>query len=152
MKKSIKNKVMNTGQDVLPAGKTEALKMLIKVSEKIMNLSEQETQALIQDDLAAFALLQREKSNLATQYAKASEEFRIRFEEFRAADPGLLDRLEKLQNEMGEKLRSNNEIVSRMFSRSKKKATESLITVQELAQQRPLHMNDDAEGQKNGAL
>ena len=143
---------MNDDQNILPEGKTQALKILIRLSEKIMNLSEQETQALIQDDVAAFALLQSEKSNLATQYAKASEEFRMRFEEFRSADPGLLDRLEGLQKEMGEKLRSNNEIVSQMFSRSKKKTNESLLTVQELAQQKPLHMNGHEGGDtKTGA-
>lgn len=150
MKKSMSNKVMNTGQDVLPSKTTDALKMLIKISEKIMNLSEQETQALIQDDLAAFALLQREKSNLSSQYAKASEEFRMRLAEFRAGDPGLLDRLENLQKDMGEKLRSNNEIVARMFKRSKTKTSESLLTVQELAQSKPLHMQSEGEENRGG--
>lgn len=151
MTSTMENKAMKMQQDILPREKSDALKMLIKLSEKIMGLSEQETQALIQDDMTGFAILQREKSNLATHYAKASEEFRMRFEEFRAADPGLLDRLDKLQKDMGEKLRSNNEIVNQMFSRTKKKTTESLLTVQELAQKKPLRMNDENTDQQTGA-
>ncbi|MCB1531637.1 MAG: hypothetical protein KDJ35_02095 [Alphaproteobacteria bacterium] len=137
------NKAAASEQTLLPENKSDALKALIRLSEKIIGLSEQETQALIQNDLAVFALLQREKSVMAVNYAKASEEFRGRYEEFRAADPGLLDRLDNLQKDMGEKLRSNNEIVTRMFKRSKKKTSETLLTVQELAQQKPIKMNNE---------
>lgn len=151
MTRSPNNKKTVANENILPMDHSDALKMLIKLSEKIMGLSEQETQALIQDDMASFALLQREKASLATQYARASEEFRLRFEEFKSGDKALLDRLENLQKDMGEKLRSNNEIVTRMFKRTKKKTSESLLTVQELAQQKPLRMNDEERDTQTGA-
>lgn len=119
----------------LPEDRSQALKVMIRFSEKLLDISEQETQALVQDDMRKFSMLQDQKTALSREHTKASSEFRRRIMDFRAADPGLLDRLEKLQQELGDKIRSNNEIVTRVFTQHRKNSQESLIAAQELGQQ-----------------
>lgn len=126
--------------DILPQDLTQALKVLINFSERLLDLAERETQALVQNDLGTFSILQNEKDVMSRRYADASEEFRGRMNEFRAADPGLLDRLENLQKELGDKLHSNNDITMQLFTRAKEKTTNSLFTLQEASQGHALHM------------
>lgn len=133
---------------LLPSDTAQALKFLIMISEKLIAIAEKETQVLIQNDMMAFSIIQDEKDALSVRYARASEEFRERLEEFRNADETLIAQLEKLQNQLGEITHSNKEIVSQMFLRSKKNVNESLITAQELAQQKP--MKDNAVNGVNG--
>lgn len=142
----------NTEQDLLPEDTTQALKVLINFSEKLLALCEQETQALVQGDMVTFSIIQDEKDSVSRRYAKASEEFRARLEEFRSADRTLLDQLESLQKQLGDKAKSNNEIVSRMFERAKEKVQKSLVTVQELAGQKPVRFQSGHNGeQQTGA-
>lgn len=134
-------KTMNIAKE-LPQDSSQALRMLIKFSERIMDISEKETQALVQNDMGTFAVLQDEKEYVSSHYAQASMQFRERLNEFRASDPGLLARLEDLQGELRDKLNNNNKIVERMFFRSQEKVQNSLLTVQELAQQKPVNLNN----------
>ncbi len=139
---------------LLPANIGQALKFLIVLSEKLVSLSEQETQALIRNDMASFSILQDEKETFSLRYSRGSEEFRERLEEFRDADQTLLNRLETLQKQLADITKSNKEIVSQMFLRSKKNTHESLITVQELAQSKPVSggaTNSHSAQQQEGA-
>lgn len=125
---------------VLPAERTQALSHLTRLTQNLSMLADRESQALAQDDMTTFSILQDEKEMLTERYAQASREFLTRLEEFRGIDPALLYRLETLQKELGEKSVHNNQIVSRMYQRARKNTQETLITAQELGQSRPLHI------------
>lgn len=133
-----KDNVVNINAAALPDDRSQALRILIRLSEQLVQLADRETQVLVQDDIRSFAILQDEKDKISTQYANAAGEFHKRLEEFRGADPGLLHRLEELQNELGEKTKSNTKIVERIFRHSQQKVHNNLISVQELAQIKPV--------------
>ncbi len=127
-------------RNILPENPTQAARELIKLSQTLVELADRETQALVQGDLLTFNILQDEKELLATRYARSSEEFRERLEEFRTLDRNLLDQMENIQKQLGEKNHSNNTIVARMYQRSEQKTQATLFTAQELAQQKPVRL------------
>jgi hypothetical protein len=134
----------------LPTDRVQALNTLIKATQALLAMADKETQALAQNDIVTFHILQDEKEFLGGRYAKLSVEFRERLEEFRGADRGLLDRLEKMQNLLGEKTDSNNKVVMDIRDRAQNKTQSSLLTVQEMAQKRPVKMPVDNKEQLNG--
>ena len=94
-----------------------AVQRLIQVSQKLVDIGERETQALLQNDIMTFSILQDEKESVTSQYTAASNDFRSRLEDFRGVEKNLLGRLETLQKNIAEKARSNNTIIMRMKSR-----------------------------------
>ena len=137
---------------VLPTDAGQALKVMIQISERLLDITDRETQALVRNDAVAFSILQNEKEAQSGKYAKASEEFRSRLEEFRNVDKTLLNRLEKLQNDLGEKTKSNREIITHIFTEPKRKSKESLLTVQELGQRNQVTFsNRDGSAATTGA-
>lgn len=143
---------MNTRQAVpntfLPKDPTQAAQRLIKVSQALLDLSERETSALVQNDLVTFAILQDEKEMLAGQYTKASEEFRGRIEDFRKVDRSILSRLESIQKALTQKTHSNSAIVLQMQQRAEKNTQKTLITAQELGQKKPIRFADREQTQQ----
>ena len=79
------------------------------------------------------------------QYTAASSAFHTRLNEFKSADPGLLQRLEDTQHELGDKLKSNSRIVERIFNSSQHKIQSSLLSVQELSDAKPVQMTTKGE-------
>ncbi len=128
---------------ILAREKTQAVQQLIKLTRNLADLAERETQALAQNDIISFAILQDEKALIAEHYAAASNEFRARLPEFRGMNPALLDRLETLQNRLGEAARQNNETVQRLYDQSKENTQSTLISAQELGQSKPLKFAND---------
>lgn len=124
---------------LLPREKSQALNMMIRITQSLVTLAERESQALAMNDLLSFAILQDEKILVTEQYIRMSEEFRTNVEFYRGADRVLLDRLENLQNALAEKTRSNNVCVADIYGRAKGRVQNSLITAQELGQQRPVN-------------
>ena len=104
---------------ILSREKTQAVQQLIKLTRNLADLAERESQALAQNDILSFAILQDEKALIAEHYAAASNEFRARLPEFRGMNPALLDRLEALQHRLGEAAKQNNASVSRIYEQSK---------------------------------
>lgn len=133
-------------QQILPADTHFALKAMIKATENLVEFSNREAQALAKNDVMDFAIMQDEKAVLTERYVKMSQEFRERLEDFRGADPGLLDRLEKLQVELGENTRHNNDIIDRMQKKSEKTAYNALLEAQEISQNRPVNFSDVQSG------
>ena len=132
---------------ILAREKTQAVQQLIKLTHNLTDLAERESQALAQNDLVSFAILQDEKAMIAEHYAAASQEFRDRLPEFRGMNPALLDRLENLQNRLGEAARHNNEVVQRMYEQSKESTQNTLISAQELGQMKPTRFANDTAPQ-----
>ena len=120
--------------DVLPAEKTQALNMLIRVTQNLISISDRESQALAQNDLLSFAILQDEKAGLAEEYARVSVEFREKINSYRGADKTLLNRLEAMQNDLGEKTRNNNTMVTALYDRSRASTQSALLAAQEIGQ------------------
>lgn len=145
----------NNEKTVLPAEKTQAMQHLIKVTQSLIEMAEKEAQALAQNDMLAFAILQDEKTLLAEHYAKASEEFRARLPEFRNLNNALLDRLERMQNRLGAISRENNDIVQRIYKSAEKSTKQTLLDAQEIGQNKVVHfMNgkkQKQEGEQNNA-
>lgn len=128
---------------VLAREKTQAVQQLIKLTRNLADLAERETQALAQNDMMSFAILQDEKALIAEHYAAASNEFRARLPEFRGMNPALLDRLETLQVRLGDAARQNNDTVKRLYDQSKENTQNTLISAQELGQSKPLSFAND---------
>jgi len=137
---------------ILPAERIPALQAMIKATKSLVDLAEREAQVLAQNDMMTFHILQEEKAFLAKRYEKLSGEFRARVEEFRGSDRGLLDRLEAMQNLLGEKAKANNETVFGIYGAAQKKTASSLLTAQELGQRSPVHIeNVENQTQVNGS-
>lgn len=135
----------------LPANATAAIQRLIQVSQKLVDLSERETQALLQRDMLTFAILQDEKESIANQYTQASEEFRARLEDFRSVEKPLLNRLELLQKNLAEKTQGNNVMVAQIKQRAETGTQKTLLMAQEYGQQKRVRMNDNNARKERGA-
>jgi len=138
---------------ILAVEKTQAMQQLIKITHSLVDLAERESQALAQNDMISFSILQDEKALIAEHYAKASEEFRSRLPEFQGMNPALIDRLDSMQRRLGEASRQNNAAVERIYNQSKENTQSTLISAQELGQKKPLrhdNMNiSDEEAQQH---
>lgn len=132
----------------LPANVNAAVHHLIRTSQALLTLTEKETQALALNDLLAFSILQHEKEKMAGDYVAASEEFRNRLEDFRAADKNLLGRLEKLQNELGERSQGNNVLVEQVYKRTQANMQKSLLAAQEYGR---IAMQKESTSHREGA-
>lgn len=127
----------------LPVNATAAIQRLIQVSQKLLTLSEKETQALLQRDMLAFAILQDEKESISQEYTRASEEFRTRLDDFRNVEKNLLTRLEGLQKNLAEKAHGNNTIVLQMQRDAEKSTSKTLLMAQEFGQQKRVRFNNN---------
>lgn len=138
----------STNAPLLPREKSQALNMMIRITQSLVTLAERESQALAMNDMLTLAILQDEKSLVVEQYARMSGEFRSNVEFYRGADRVLLDRLENLQNALAEKTRSNNACVDGVYGRARGRVQNSLLTAQELGQQRPVSFAPTQEATK----
>lgn len=132
------------GQDV-----NSALRELVRLSKRLIEFADQETQCLMKNDHINFAFTQRDKDSLAQRYAKASEEFRTRLEEFRVADKGLLMQLDRLQSELRNKTHDNNVMIEQIKKRSAANTQSTLFTVQEMGQRAHFPGHDASHGQES---
>lgn len=139
----------NTAPALLPEDSGKALNMLIRLTQNLSQIADRETQALAQNDMLSFAILQDEKTLVTEQYVRASEEFRSKLNIFRGSDPALLNRLEKLQIDLGEKTKNNNESVNRIYDRAQTKTQSSLLAAQELGQNHKIEYADNKEKTAN---
>jgi hypothetical protein len=135
----------------LPVNATAAIQRLIQVSQKLVDLSERETQALLQRDMLSFAIIQDEKESITKQYTQASENFRSRLEDFRTVEKSLLNRLELLQKNLAEKAHGNNLMVAQMQQRAEAGTQKTLLMAQEFGQQKRVRLNDNNANKERGA-
>lgn len=130
------NKAKETAKqnDILGKDVNSALRELVRLSKKLIEFADQEGQALLTNDHVTFAFTQRDKESLSGRYAKASEEFRSRLDEFRHADKGILMQLDNLQRTLKEKTASNNEMIAHIKKRASANTQSTLFAAQELGQ------------------
>lgn len=142
-------------QQLLPADKEQAIKVMINITENLINFSERESQVLAKNDMMTLAVMQDEKTLITERYVTLSREFRDRLEEFRGVSPALLDRLETLQNTLSENSRHNNKIIDQIQNKAKKKTQNVLMSAQQLGQSHPVKFAGDMllalNEQKEGA-
>lgn len=96
-------------QDIAPHN---VLNQLCKISQSLLDIAEQESQALVQNDLLSFAVLQDEKESLSKNYLDQAELFHSNLNAFRRLDQALIARLEKTQAELSEKTKNNNNLIN----------------------------------------
>lgn len=126
-----------------------AINTLIRLTQNLSNLADREAQALAQNDMLSFAILQDEKTLVTEQYMSASEDFRSNINIFRGADQGLLDRLEKLQRDLGEKTKINNDTVHNIYGQAQARTQSSLLAAQEIGQDQRINFNTDKAVNEN---
>ena len=134
MNASVQKPQGKTNNKILIHDVDHALRELVRLSKKLVDFADQETQSLIKGDHLGFAMTQQEKESLAVQYTKASEEFRDRLEDFRTADKGILMQLDKLQTELKEKTENNNMLIDQIKTRATANTQSTLFTAQEMGQ------------------
>lgn len=133
-------KIVAANVNILGSHINGAMQDMIKISQRLVSIAEQETQKLVQNDVLGFAFLQDEKDKFAKQYVQASKEFRMRINEFRGVDQGLLGRLNELQKSLALKTKENNIIVERMKEKARANTQKTLFTTQELAQDKIIRL------------
>lgn len=110
------------------------LRHLIRLSQKILDLTHQETQALVKNDHMQFAFLMQDKEKVADSYREASEYFRAQIEEFRNADQSLLIKLDRMQTEIKDVTQSNNTMIDSLQKRARANTQSTLFSAQDLGQ------------------
>lgn len=141
--KTIPSKAAVSEQQLLPADKNEAIKIMINITENLIDFSEREAQALAQNDLMSIAIMQDEKTIITERYVALSTEFRRRLEQFRGSDSALLDRLEALQKTLGENSRHNNKMFDQIQNKAKKKTEAVLMNAHKLGQSCPVKFGNE---------
>ncbi len=131
-KRTVKKAAQQDG--VLGKDVNLALRELVRLSKKLIEFADQETQALLVNDHITFAFTQKDKESLSGRYAKASEEFRSRLDEFRHADKGILMQLDGLQRTLKEKTANNNDMIAQIKKRASANTQSTLFAAQELGQ------------------
>lgn len=93
---------------LLSKPKEQLFEGLINKSRSLLQMARDEADFLTRHDLSGFTALQHDKRDLSQRYSDACEAFHARVEEYRGISPALLDRLETLQQQIGETARKNN--------------------------------------------
>ncbi len=132
--------------NVLSSNVNLAMREMIRISERLVHLAEDETHALVRGDLMQFAVAQKEKEKLASRYAKASEEFRSRIEDFKKADKILINKLDTLQTDIRQKTECNNKMIDQIKKKSLANTKATLLTAQDLGQR--LHIPQSPKNQE----
>ena len=143
MTQTLPNNAAKSANTLLPQDKSMALRALIAVTEDLVEFSERESQVLAKNDMMNLAVMQDEKTLITQRYVQLAQEFRNRLEEFRGADPGLLDRLEELQKSLGENSRHNNKIINQVQNKAQKKTEGVLMNANKLSQSNPVRFSTD---------
>lgn len=129
----------NAGQNlprILPEEKTQAVQHLIKLTNNLVQLGEREAQALAQNDMLAFAVIQDEKIIMAEHYAAASTEFRARLPEFRGLNAEVINRLSNTQTELGDITEQNNKAVEGVYERTKERTQKTLKEASKISREK----------------
>ena len=144
------NKKEKATVTTLAANPNTALREMITHTKALIEFADMEMRALIQNDMMQLFVLQSEKDRLAQNYTQASSDFRTRVDDFKQADKGLLNQLEKLQDDLNKKTNENNKMIQQAYQKSRSKTQDTLLSVQELAQSHPVRFEDDTAAQQAG--
>lgn len=145
-----KTRTKKSAASVLPEDKATAIRHLTKLTKYLIDIAEKECQAILQQDMMAFSIIQFEKEKAAEEYRQSSIAFRTRIEEFRGTDSAILNNLERLQTELAHRMQSNGKMIDNMRTSARQNTQSTLFTVQQLAQIRPVFMPTSNTSQ-NGA-
>lgn len=142
-----KNNEQEQPKFILAKDVNQAVRQLIKISQDLIRLTDDEAQALVTLDHMKFAFAQRDKDMLAEHYAQASEEFRERLGAFRMADKNLIAQLNALQNELKEKTEHNNVMIDQIKKKAAANTQSTLFTAQQMGQR--VFFQDQANTEEN---
>ena len=115
----------------LPKDPNNAIHHLCRLSQNLLDLAERESQALVQRDMIAFSFLQDEKEDLSHRYLGVSQEFRDRLNEFRRVDAHTINKLDTIQNTLGERTNDNNKLIEQMGLNAEQKVMDGMLIAQE---------------------
>ena len=131
----------NINQQTATLPPQNALNNLCKLSQSLLDIAEQESQALVQNDLLAFAILQDEKEKLSLHYLDASQDFRNRINVFRRVDRSMLDRLEEIQDKLSERTNDNNKLINQIRQNAERFVEHNMKTAKEYGQSNRVTVN-----------
>lgn len=127
------NNALSHTTETVQLSPQNALNNLCRLSQSLLDLAEQESQALIQQDMLAFAILQDEKEALSLRYLDASQDFRSRVHAFRRVDQAMLNRLETIQSDLNSRTNDNNVLINQIKEKAEHFVSHGLMTAQEYA-------------------
>lgn len=96
---------------VLPEGPQEAVQRMIKITEQLNQILDREAMALATQDTIMFSALQEEKHKISQEYKMAADEFTARVQSFRGVNKALLERMDKIQEELHSKAEASQRIM-----------------------------------------
>ena len=94
-----------SAEAILPQQPGEAVKLITKTVEELLEVMEQESLAMMTKDGVSFTAAQDQKQRISERYEKMTEEFKQRIMDFRVVDKALLDKLDALQRQLADKAR-----------------------------------------------
>lgn len=138
-------------QKALPKEPVQAVHTIAQLATKLIAMADEETQVLVKDDWLGLSALQDNKEALAQNYAMACAEFHNRIEEFRSIDTKLINKLDALQRELGEKTQNNNILIEQMHHKALGSTHKTLLAAQEIAQNVHIRWPEksDEQGENN---
>ncbi len=99
---------MNTKAKILPEGTDDALKMMIKITEKLMFAMDDESRAMVNNDARSFSMAEGQKLEIIENYEQAVAEFQARRKEFKkSGDKSLIIKLDNMNTELRDVANSN---------------------------------------------
>lgn len=87
---------------------------ICSLSQALLDLAEQESQALITHDFISFSILQDEKTEITKRYVSASHDFRAQLDAMKTIDSVHINRLESLQDALQTRTQDNNALLLQM--------------------------------------
>ncbi len=99
---------MTAKPKILPDHTNDALKMMIKLTEKLMFAMDDESRAMLNKDSGAFSTAETNKLEIVESYEQAADEFHTRLDEFqRVGDKSLIIKIRNMHTELREVAGSN---------------------------------------------
>ncbi|MGH1403527.1 MAG: hypothetical protein ACRBDL_04735 [Alphaproteobacteria bacterium] len=127
---------MNAQQQAHNKTQTSAfpLEELTELSQKLLDIAQEETQSLTTGDITSFSSLQREKAPLTQQYMHLSQAVRVDENLLNNADKNTLRQLETLQRSLMDRAQSNNTLIDKTIHKKTSGTGATLFAAQEIGQ------------------
>lgn len=148
---TLQNNTIANDAPLLSPRPQQAVLDMIRMTDAVRVLMEQEMNAMVVNDTASFAGLGHKKEKAATIYQKASQEFQTRLEEFRPLDKSLIRELERTQSELHAITKENVKFFETMKANAEKRSLKILHDSNERAKTLNLNWHPKQDAQQEDA-
>ena len=92
---------------ILSQDPRQAVEEMIKISEELVARIETESSSVATNDGTTFTMNEMNKEGVANMYHQAANEFRARLGEFKSVDKSLINKLNDVQESLGQSTKNN---------------------------------------------